>query len=181
MTEGQKNQRTNKFYSKLTSSCFQSGACGRASPSTEREIQAYLPPENQLWENGLNWKGTAAPDIEQSLAIPLATCPGAPCPPKLSGQPLSFLSIARYSSTMRSHRMKTRATNVREQQGTTIRFLPSRELTLLQEYIPANSDRDCKSRPHLSQPAQLSMRNSKSFKSSLVMESGSMEMPSQRH
>lgn len=64
-----------------------------------------------------------------------------------------------------------------EQQGTSVRFLPSRKLTQLQGHFPENSDHYFKNRPQLSQHAQPSILNSKNYKLSQMMQSVPAEMP----
>ncbi|XP_028618925.1 spermatogenesis-associated protein 31E1-like [Grammomys surdaster] len=157
-----------------TPSLVKSRAYGKACPTTERGIQVSLPSENEPWKDRLNWKDNIGSNVQKHQAATSQPTDN------LSRSTLPIKAIRSASTLpehcqMLQHHEETlnadKATTVGEQQGIPVRLLPSKELTQLQGHFPANSDHYCKSRPQLSQPAQPSSLNSKSFKWSQMMGS----------
>ncbi|XP_031222932.1 uncharacterized protein LOC116088262 isoform X1 [Mastomys coucha] len=167
VTKGQEQKNLPSSILNQRPSSSQSRAGRRASPNTEIGIQPSLPNGNVQHE--LNLENTTGCDIQK-------------CQPAI-GQPTDKLSTGalpikaiRSASIIPEHYQmihphegpqdEEKAISEGEQKGKHVRFCPSRKLPPLQEDFQPNNDGYCKNLPELSQPAQPSILNSRSYKSS---------------
>lgn len=160
-----------------TPPCFKRQAFGKPRPTTDKGVQVSLSTENHAWQHGQYWKHTEGDDIQKHQAA--------------FTKPTQNLTLqdeaVRSGSILPEHwqmphknegtQNEEKETNVGQEQGTPITFLPSWNLTQLQGNFPAINDNYCTSRAQLSQPAQHSILNHKSYTWNAMMETVPREVP----
>nr|XP_017456252.2 uncharacterized protein LOC102548031 [Rattus norvegicus] len=164
-----------------TPPCFKRQAFGKPRPTCDKGIQVSLSMENHAWQHGQYWNPTEGDDIQKHQAAFMRPT-----------QNLTLHSEAvRSGSILPEHgqmahknegpQNEGKETNVGQGQGTPITFLPSWKLTQLKGNFPAINENEnyCKSRAQLSQPAQHSILNHKSYMWNNMMGTVPMEVPLQ--
>ncbi|XP_028618922.1 uncharacterized protein LOC114617503 [Grammomys surdaster] len=139
--------------------------CAVPCPPTERRIQASLPIESLPRKQELYSKTVRGYDDPNHLN-PISKHTGNLPRVSLDTKAIRPASILPEHRGTSEHPKEPQATTVGEQQGTPIRFLPSRKLTQPQGQ---SLDHYSKSSPQLSQPAQPSIPNPESCKCSKMM------------
>ncbi|XP_038952252.1 spermatogenesis-associated protein 31A6-like [Rattus norvegicus] len=146
-------------------------AYGVSCPTTEKGIQTSLPPECLSHKHGLYSKavkGYVKRNHQKAIGKPPGNLPRDTLKTKAIRPASEHLRMFQYHKVPQT---KEKATNVGEQQGTHIRFPPSKKLKQLQGRFPPNTDHYCKRRPQLSQPGQPSILNSKSYNLGKILAS----------
>lgn len=155
--------------------------CGMAGPTPKMGIQVLLPTENEPWKERLNWKDITGCKVQNHQVANRQQTDnllGGTLPTKAIR---SASILPEHCQMLQDHeepQKEDKTTNVGKKQRIHVRFLPSLELTQLQEHFQEdNSDHYCKSRPQCSQPAQPSILNPKSYTLSKMMGTVPMEIP----
>nr|XP_034365713.1 uncharacterized protein LOC117713566 [Arvicanthis niloticus] len=148
---------------KQISPCLKCRTCAVSCPTTERRIQASLPTECLLQKQGMYSKIPKS-YVDPNHLNPIRKYTGNLPRVSLDTKAIRPASILTQHCRMLQHHKEQQATTVGEQQGTPIRFLPSRKLTQLQGQSHYSN-----SRPQLSQPAQPSFPNPESCNCSKKM------------
>ncbi|XP_052584365.1 spermatogenesis-associated protein 31-like [Peromyscus californicus insignis] len=160
-----------------------SSSTSRASekpyPTIKSRIKASLLTENQPWQQDLEWKDTIGSNVQNhqaAISQPTHKLPRDLPPAEAIGSASIPPEHCQFLQHHEEPHSEYRMTKVREQ-GPPFRFLPSQELTQLQGHFPANSRRQSKDKPELPQPAQPSILDYKSCKSSQMIETTPSGMP----
>ncbi|XP_038952249.2 spermatogenesis-associated protein 31E1-like [Rattus norvegicus] len=145
-----------------TPPCFKRQAFRKPYPTSDKGIQVSLSTEKHAWQHGQYWNPTEGDDIQKHQAAFMRPT-----------QNLTLHSEAiRSGSILPEHwqmahknegpQNEGKETNVGQEQGTPIIFLPSWRLAQLQGNFPAYSHY-CKSRPLLSQSVHSSILDHKRY------------------
>eukprot|EP00073_Rattus_norvegicus_P053801 XP_017456185.1 PREDICTED: spermatogenesis-associated protein 31E1-like isoform X2 [Rattus norvegicus] len=159
-----------------TPPCFKRQAFGKARPTSDKGIQVSLSTENNAWQHGQYWNPTEGDDIQKHQAALMKPTQNL----TLHSEAVRSGSIPWEHGQM-AHKNEGpqnegKESNIEQEQGTPITFLPSWRLAQLQGNFPTYSYY-CKSRPLLCQSVQSSILDHKRYTWIKMTGTKPMEVP----
>ncbi|XP_038952255.2 spermatogenesis-associated protein 31E1-like [Rattus norvegicus] len=159
-----------------TPPCFKRQAFRKPHPTSDKGIQVSLSTEKHAWQHGQYWNSTEGDDLQKHQAALMKPTQNL----TLHSEAVRSGSIPWEHGQM-AHKNEGpqnegKETNVGQEQGTPITFLPSWRLAQLQGNFPAHSYY-CKSRAQLSQSVQSSILEHKRYTWTKMKGSVPVEVP----